>query len=364
MVLASPAMLMLAARLPTNPAHSPSGRAGRDLDSDEPLSRRRRARRPWGGRGRSTARSRARWSRSCRGSRASATRAVSSALASRLIADQDQRLFFLLARRRQRGRHEPEQKRPCHRAPAGPAPGARRHPRSKSSRPTSRPRQLTGTSPRPRDNRAASPRPGPATARPPSPRPPHPPRSRTTTSCKTATTRTAAVPAATPASTTRSPSERGRAAAQPAGALGPEPGRRRHRHRGLGLLVAQRLHLLDVALDLGPFVGRDLLGLGEVVLERVDRLCRLAHLLMAAANVAQVDGMQRLRVQLREEVQRLIVAAGGEGLACLHLGGVIGPRVGTDCKHQHQNRAQNPPLRWLHLRENSTSPPTSESKAG
>ena len=54
-------------------------------------------------------------------------------------------------------------------------------------------------------------------------------------------------------------------------------------------------------------------------MERVDGLLRLAHLLVAAPDVAQVDGVQRLRVELRERLERLVVAPGGERLARLHL---------------------------------------------
>src|SRR4029079_13558182 len=63
---------------------------------------------------------------------------------------------------------------------------------------------------------------------------------------------------------------------------------RRRRRRVLlpRLLLAHRLHVLDVAVDLLPLFGGDLLFLGEVLVELVDRLVGLAQLLVAAPDVA------------------------------------------------------------------------------
>ena len=107
------------------------------------------------------------------------------------------------------------------------------------------------------------------------------------------------------------------------------------------LLVAQRFHFLDVAVDLGLLVGGDLLAaLDEVVVEGVDRLVGLFQLLLASANVAQVDRIQRLRVELGEGLQRLVVPAGGERFAGLHLASVVRVRGAREGQHHHQNGAQ------------------------
>ena len=59
-----------------------------------------------------------------------------------------------------------------------------------------------------------------------------------------------------------------------------------------------------------PFRRLQIAGLGQVLAEAADGLVRIAQLLVAAADVAQVGRVQRLGVQLGEQLQRAGVAAG------------------------------------------------------
>ena len=115
--------------------------------------------------------------------------------------------------------------------------------------------------------------------------------------------------------------------------------------RLLRLLLAQRLHLLDVAVDLLPLVGGDLLFLRQVLVELVDRLLGLAQLLVAAADVAQVNRVQRLRVQLREQSQRVFVAPGGKRFARLHLGRAVGQGLADASSSDRTQHPAPPPAR-------------------
>src|SRR5262249_12033965 len=109
----------------------------------------------------------------------------------------------------------------------------------------------------------------------------------------------------------------------------------------LSLVVAKLLHVLDVALDLLALRRRDALALGQVVLEGVDRFLGLALLLVTAPDVAQIDRVQRLGVELREDLDRLVVARRREGLPRLELGLLL--RVlGRECGGCHAQTPDQP----------------------
>ena len=105
-------------------------------------------------------------------------------------------------------------------------------------------------------------------------------------------------------------------------------GRRCRCGQRLVLLLFQRLHLSDVPVDLGPFGGRQVLGLAKIVVEGIDGLVGLVQVLVAASDVAQIRRMWLLRVEFREEIGRFLVAAGRKGMPGVDLAlvGFLGRR--------------------------------------
>jgi hypothetical protein len=97
-------------------------------------------------------------------------------------------------------------------------------------------------------------------------------------------------------------------------------------------LLLEGLHLGDEPLHFLSFVGGQPLALSQVFFESVDRLVGVLHLLMAAADDPQVDRIQRLRVELGEELERLRIAARREQLL-----GPLRPIVGGEGAATHGN---------------------------
>ena len=105
------------------------------------------------------------------------------------------------------------------------------------------------------------------------------------------------------------------------------------------LLGLEGLHLVDEGLDLLALGRLEAGRPPQVLLERIDRLLGPVQLLVAAADVSQIERVALLGKQVDEDLERVLIFAIGEQRPPFHLAGILGrSRVRAGETEQHAER--------------------------